>query len=179
MSRQFATIYDNLWHLLSRPLPPVPFGLRRYQDTFDHNRGQESAISGYALHWSLFLNFLPWIFSPPFSPGVCVEFSDLTLQPLLFFWRKMQGKSRKKRKGFSLRGTPKLLGKGRKFATKRKEARKSKEKKRKEKRRVRVVELCQVLCRAFVQLSELQEGWFHMLCCSCCESDLHDQRLDL
>ena len=25
MSREFATIYNNLWHFLSRPLPPVPF----------------------------------------------------------------------------------------------------------------------------------------------------------
>ena len=30
------------------------------QDTFDHHKGQESAISGRRLHW-IFLNFLQWI----------------------------------------------------------------------------------------------------------------------
>ena len=32
------------------------------QDTFDHDKGQKSAISGRRLRW-IFLSFLQWIFS--------------------------------------------------------------------------------------------------------------------
>ena len=40
------------------------------QDTFDHDKGQKSAISGRRLHW-IFLIFLQWIF--------CLSPMDLSL----------------------------------------------------------------------------------------------------
>ena len=40
------------------------------QDTFDHDKGQKSAISGRHLHW-IFLNFLQWIFFPFLQVSLC------------------------------------------------------------------------------------------------------------
>ena len=66
---------------------------------------------------SLRLRFAIWASKFP-------VWNSLTLQPLLFW--KEQGFFPQKSKGFSLRGTPKILGKGRKTHKKSKENRKTK-----------------------------------------------------
>ena len=46
----------------------VKIEIFKYQDTFNHDKGQKSGISGRRLHWIFF-----FLFSPvDFSPGFCV-----------------------------------------------------------------------------------------------------------
>ena len=47
---------------------PQILGVFTYQDTFDHDKGQKSAISGRCLHWIL-LNFLHGVDYFSVSPG--------------------------------------------------------------------------------------------------------------
>ena len=49
-----------------------------YQDAFDHDKGQKSAISGKFLHW-IFLNFRQWNFSF-FAPGSLCNLVRKSLQ---------------------------------------------------------------------------------------------------
>ena len=59
-----GTLWDKFWRpIRSRALLFTPDIKSFFQDTFDHDKGQKSAISGRRLHWRLSTGFFA------FSPG--------------------------------------------------------------------------------------------------------------